>query len=98
MIVMRSRLAKRALHDHRFHQHSFQSCCYPATCPVTTFFFHYNAGDQGLIMNEWKNASSDRGGNHGDIRSANLSKHLTGIDNSPFFSTERYASGVNGSP
>ena len=41
------------------------------TCPVTTFFFHYAAGDQGLIINEWKNASTDRGGNHGDIRSAN---------------------------
>ena len=43
--------------------------CYPATCPVTTFFFHYSAGDQGLAEHEWKNASADRGGNHGDIRS-----------------------------
>ena len=34
---------------------------------VTTFFFHYSAGDQGLVEHEWKNASSDRGGNHGDI-------------------------------
>jgi hypothetical protein len=42
------------------------------TCPVTTFFFHYAAGGQGLIINEWKNASADRGGNHGDIRSANI--------------------------
>jgi hypothetical protein len=48
------------------------SPCYPATCPVTTFFFHYAAGDQGLIINEWKNASEDRGGNHGDIRSHNI--------------------------
>ena len=24
------------------------SACYPATCPVTTFFFHFSAGDQGL--------------------------------------------------
>ena len=48
------------------------SPCYPATCPVTTFFFHYAAGDQGLIINEWKNASDDRGGNHGDIRSHNI--------------------------
>jgi len=39
---------------------------------VTTFFFHYVAGDQSLIMNEWKNASADRGGNSGDIRSANI--------------------------
>jgi len=39
---------------------------------VTTFFFHYSAGDQSLVEHEWKNASSDRGGNHGDIRSTNL--------------------------
>ena len=50
----------------------FLQPCYPATCPVTTFFFHYSAGDQDLIMHEWKNASMDRGGNSGDIRSANL--------------------------
>jgi hypothetical protein len=42
------------------------------TCSVSTFFFHYSAGDQALIQHEWKNASSDRGGNSGDIRSANL--------------------------
>ncbi|MGI8475278.1 MAG: hypothetical protein ACR2OO_02730 [Thermomicrobiales bacterium] len=30
---------------------------------VPTFSFHYNARDNG----EWKNASADRGGNHGDI-------------------------------
>jgi hypothetical protein len=46
--------------------------CYPATCPVTTFAFHYSAGDQGLVEHEWKNASADRGGNHGDIRSTNV--------------------------
>jgi hypothetical protein len=50
----------------------FAPACYPATCPVTTFFFHYAAGDQGLIQREWKNASTDRGGNSGDIRSANI--------------------------
>jgi hypothetical protein len=50
----------------------FSGNCYATTCPVTTFFFHYNAGGQGLIINEWKNASSDRGGNSGDIRSANV--------------------------
>lgn len=44
--------------------------CYPFTCTVTTFFDHYSAGDQGLVVHEWKNASCDRGGNHGDI--ANL--------------------------
>jgi hypothetical protein len=46
--------------------------CYPVTCTVTTFFFHYSAGDQSLIYHEWKNASMDRGGNSGDIRSANI--------------------------
>jgi hypothetical protein len=45
--------------------------CYDATCSATTFFFHYVAVDQGLVENEWKNASADRGGNHGDIRSLN---------------------------
>ena len=34
---------------------------------VGTYFFHYAAGGQGLIYHEWKNASDDRGGNHGDI-------------------------------
>ena len=42
-------------------------CGYPVGCSVTTFFFHYNAVDQGLVKHEWKNASSDRGGNSGDI-------------------------------
>jgi hypothetical protein len=41
--------------------------CYPATCTVSTYFDHYSAGDQGLAVHEWKNASCDRGGNHGDI-------------------------------
>jgi hypothetical protein len=34
---------------------------------IPTFFFHYAAGDQGLLYHEWKNASADRGGNNGDI-------------------------------
>lgn len=46
--------------------------CYPVTCTVTTFLFHFSAGSQGLVEHEWKNASEDRGGNHGDIRSTNL--------------------------
>ena len=46
--------------------------CYSGTCPVTTFFFHYSAGDQQLIQHEWKNASADRGGNNGDIRNSNV--------------------------
>ena len=48
----------------------FSPACYPTTCTVTTFFFHYSSGDQTLISHEWKNASADRGGNSGDIRSA----------------------------
>jgi hypothetical protein len=53
----------------------FTGCsAYPnGPCTVTTFFDHYTAAGQGLIINEWKNASPDRGGNHGDIRSANTS-------------------------
>jgi hypothetical protein len=45
----------------------FTPACYPAPCSVTTFFFHYAAGDQGLRFHEWRNASADRGGNSGDI-------------------------------
>lgn len=41
-----------------------------ASFTTPTFFFHYSAGDQGLLEHEWKNASPDRGGNHGDIRSS----------------------------
>jgi hypothetical protein len=49
------------------------SCIYTTPgCAVTTFFFHYSAGDQGLIYHEWKNASADRSGNSGDIRSTNI--------------------------
>ena len=48
------------------------TACYPATCPVTTFFFHYSAGDQMLVVHEWKNASADRGGNHGDIQNVSV--------------------------
>jgi len=46
----------------------------PGSCVdlVTTFFDHYVAVDQGLIIHEWKNASADRGGNSGDIRSSNI--------------------------
>jgi len=44
-------------------------CIYQVTCTVTTFFFHFTAEDQGLVMTEWKNASTDKGGNQGDIRS-----------------------------
>ena len=46
------------------------NCTYQVDCSVTTFLFHYSAGDQSLIQHEWKNASSDRGGNNGDIRSS----------------------------
>lgn len=46
--------------------------CYPVTCTVTTFAFHFAAGNQGLVEHQWKNASEDRGGNNGDIRSTNV--------------------------
>lgn len=50
----------------------FAGCAYPSPpCSVTTYFDHYAAGDQGLVEHEWTNASDDRGGNHGDIRSMN---------------------------
>jgi len=45
----------------------FISSHFAGTSTVGTYFFHYSAGDQGLAYHEWKNASSDRGGNHGDI-------------------------------
>jgi len=48
----------------------FTPACYPDTCPVTTYFFHYAAGDQGLLYHEWKDASADRGGDSGDIASS----------------------------
>jgi len=57
----------------KFIDSHFTPACYvggTGTCPVTTFFFHYSAGDQQLIAHEWQNASPDRGGNTGDIRSA----------------------------
>jgi hypothetical protein len=50
----------------------FTPCYGSGLCSATTFFDHYIAVDQGLIYHEWKNASPDRGGNSGDIRSANL--------------------------
>ena len=34
---------------------------------VTTFYFDYRARDQGLIYGHWVNASTDLGGNRGDI-------------------------------
>jgi hypothetical protein len=41
-----------------------------AVTTTDTFFFHYagfDSANQSLIVNEWKNASCNRGGNHGDI-------------------------------
>jgi hypothetical protein len=49
----------------------FTPCYGTGVCTVGTFFFHYAAGDQSLVQHEWKNASADRGGNNGDIRSTN---------------------------
>jgi hypothetical protein len=45
--------------------------CYPVACPVTTFFFNYTSADTTLVEHTWKNASADRGGNRGDIRTTN---------------------------
>jgi hypothetical protein len=41
----------------------------PFTRTDGAFFFHYIAPNQGLALQEWKNASCDRGGNGGDIAS-----------------------------
>jgi hypothetical protein len=41
-----------------------------ATRNDDAYFFHYQASNQGLVYHEWKNASCNRGGNHGDIQSA----------------------------
>jgi hypothetical protein len=41
-----------------------------ATRNDVAFFFHYSGFDganQALVSDEWKNASTNRGGNHGDI-------------------------------
>jgi len=40
------------------------------TYDVTTFLFNYSSSDQQLIQHHWKNASDDRGGNRGDIRTS----------------------------
>jgi hypothetical protein len=43
-----------------------------ATRKDVAFFFHYSGFDganRELVSNEWKNASTNRGGNHGDIAS-----------------------------
>jgi len=45
----------------------FVPCYGIGLCTVSTFFDHYAAGDQNLAVHEWKNATCDRGGNHGDI-------------------------------
>jgi hypothetical protein len=39
----------------------------PGSC---SFFFEYTSGDQRLIFRHWINASSDLGGNRGDIATA----------------------------
>jgi hypothetical protein len=44
-----------------------------ASSSVDTYFFHYSGFDgsnRALVVNEWKNASCNRGGNHGDIATA----------------------------
>jgi hypothetical protein len=44
------------------------------TFTVPAFFFHYVAASQGLAVNEWKNASCNRGGNQGDIATTAISQ------------------------
>jgi hypothetical protein len=41
-----------------------------ATYTVTTFLFNYSSPDKQLISRHWTNASADRGGNRGDIRTS----------------------------
>jgi hypothetical protein len=40
------------------------------TYDTPVFEFIYRAGDQALLQHMWHNASPDRGGNYGDIRSS----------------------------
>lgn len=47
----------------------FTPCYGLGTCSANTFFFSYNANGQCLIEHHWQNASADRGGNSGDIKS-----------------------------
>jgi hypothetical protein len=44
----------------------------PATRDDYAWFFHYVSNDP-LVYHEWKNASCNRSGNHGDIQSAGVS-------------------------
>ena len=49
-----------------FISHHFPGAVYD----IPTYFFHYagyDGSNQALVEHEWKNASEDRGGNHGDI-------------------------------
>jgi hypothetical protein len=57
-----------------------------ATFDTDTYFFHY-AGNDGtntaLVVHEWKNASCNRGGNHGDIASASTTTNPFAISTCP---------------
>ncbi len=57
-----------------FPQSSFDPHCdallmTDANCTTATFINTHFAGCEGLVMTDWKNASNDKGGNQGDIRS-----------------------------
>jgi hypothetical protein len=41
----------------------------PWTRTDQAFFFHYVAPNQNLALQDWKNASCNRGGNSGDVAS-----------------------------
>jgi hypothetical protein len=48
-----------------------------ATRDDYAYFFHYVSNDHSLVYHEWKNASCNRGGNHGDIQSAGVTAFAT---------------------
>jgi len=53
----------------------FISTHFAGTSTIGTFFDHYagyDGSNQELVVNEWKNASPDRGCNHGDIATTNV--------------------------
>jgi len=53
-----------------------------ATRNDTAYFFHYIADDpSSLVFHEWRNASCNRGGNHGDIQSVTVG--LGGVPSCP---------------
>lgn len=50
----------------------FMSTHFGSAYTIGTFYFHFTSSDQTLIERVWKNASDDRGGNHGDIKNTDV--------------------------